>query len=270
MKLAVSNIAWPPNLEEEVLAALQNKEIAGIEVAPTRWWPGWKEASPRPGVSFSQHYTELRFTIPALQAILFGRVDEKLFGDDAQREDLMKHLQMCADLARVIGAQSIVFGAPKNRELNGASPERAFDMAREFFISAGEYCARCGVCLCLEPNPPQYGCEFMTHSTDAGRLVRAVNSPGFGLHLDTACMYLAQENIGEAVEKNLDVLRHFHVSEPFLGSFDAPIIDHSSAAQVLPPLGIVPGLIEMREPPDGMQGLMTAIDFLTLVYGQRN
>ncbi|MDP8990487.1 MAG: sugar phosphate isomerase/epimerase [Acidobacteriota bacterium] len=271
MNLAVSNIAWSVGIEADALTLLRQRQIAGIEVAPTRWWADWQGMSPAAGKCFTENYATHGFTVPSLQAILFGRPEDKLFGSDAQRESLMGHLQRCADLAQAIGARSLVFGAPKNRELCGVSQESAFGLAREFFSAVGAYYEKRGVCLCLEPNPPQYGCQFITGSADAGRLVKTVNSPGFGLHLDTACMYLAGENIVESVRQNFEILRHFHVSEPYLGSFEAPVIDHKSVAKILNELEYTAWIsLEMRELPYPIAGLATAIDFLISTYGGAN
>lgn len=271
MRVAVSNIGWPLEIEGEVLTILERAGVRAIEIAPTRLWPDWNGVSVSGSAAWGRQYAERGLSVPALQAILFGKPEYKLFGTEAQREDLLDHLRMCADLANAMGAQNLVFGAPKNRELNGLSQEMAFGMAREFFGAVGAYYESTGVFLCLEANPVQYGCQFMTTSADAGKLVRAVNSPGFCLHLDTACMYLAQEDIPAAIRRNFDLLRHFHVSEPFLGTFDAPVIDHAGIAESLRLLGYQGWIsLEMREPQHHPGDLTQAIEFLSRNYGTRN
>jgi sugar phosphate isomerase/epimerase len=268
MKLAVSNIAWPSEMDEPVLAALESAGVTGVEAAPTRWWPEWKGVSAEAAKVYRQRFEARGFQIPALQAILFARPEDKLFGTDLQREGLVNHLRMCADLASALGARSLVFGAPKNRELNGIPEDKGFDMAREVFASVGKHYADRSVCLCLEANPTQYACQFMTNSLVAGKLVKAVDSPGVGLHLDTACMHLAGENIAESIERNFDVLRHFHASEPFLGSFDAPVVDHATAAGMLSKLGYKGWVsLEMRETNPPLEGVKRAISFLANTYG---
>jgi len=268
VRLAVSNIAWPGDAENEVLGCLWTRGIKGIEVAPTRWWPDWKGMSIEGAPSFGRRYSELGFATPSMQAILFARPMDKLFGNDAERESLTDHLRVCADLAAAIGAKSLVFGAPKNRELNGTPTDKAFDMARELFSEIAPHYEKLDVCLCLEANPTQYGCQFMINSAEAAKLVRAVDSPGIRLHLDTACMYLAGEDLGDAIQRSADVLRHFHVSEPFLGSFEAPVVDHSRAAACLRAQGYGGWIsLEMRQAPEPVPGLLTAVDFLVSTYG---
>src|SRR5207249_4548742 len=135
----------------------------------------------------------------------------------ADREALYRHLCFCADLAAELGAECMVFGAPKNRNRGTLSEDDAFAAAAELFARAGAYCAQRGTCLGFEPNPSQYGCQFAADSVTAARLVRTVGSAGFRLHLDTACLHLAGEDAVAAIGGNADILCHFHVSEPYLG-----------------------------------------------------
>ena len=268
MKLAVSNIAWPPSLQQDILPLLQRHGVKGIEGAPTKLWPGWESVSVESAELIRKQFTEKGFKIPALQAILFAKPECKLFGNDQQRVELEEHLAACAGIARSLGARFLVFGAPKNRERNGHTPDAAFEMAREFFVRVAETYQAQGVCLCFEANPEQYGCEFVTNSVDAARLVRAVNREGFRLHLDTACMHLAGEQIPSAIREAADILAHFHVSEPFLGSFDSPQLDHALAAQALRDVDYQGWVsLEMRQTDSPVETVATAVCFLERTYG---
>ena len=271
MRLAVSNIAWSSKKEEDALAILKRAGIGALEIAPTRWWPEWKDAATLSAVSHREKYAALGFSIPSWQAILFAKPTAKLFGNETERDTLMSHLHFCAELAAAAGARRLVFGAPKNRARNGFSPETAFGMAREFFASVANFYAQRGLSLCFEANPPQYDCTFATNSVEAARLVRAVDSPGFRLHLDTACMYLAGEDIPAALRANADILDHFHVSEPFLGSFMSCVIDHRRVSQTLREVAYGGSIsLEMRETEEPIADLRTATEFLAKTYGGEN
>lgn len=266
--LAVSNIAWSEALEEQALASLRSFGIHSLEVAPTRLWPAWNGLSIPAALQVRAQYAAQGFQIPSLQAILFEKPDCKLFGTDAERRALSEHLESCADLAVALGAKSLVFGAPKSRLRNGLPNEAAFAIARDVFSAAGAYYHSKNVMLCLEANPPQYGCTFITTSVEAAALVRSVNSPGFRLHLDTACLFLAEEEICAAIENNYDILQHFHVSEPNLGDFASPAIDHARVAGCLRSLGYRKSIsLEMRETQTPLPALRQAIRYLTATYG---
>jgi sugar phosphate isomerase/epimerase len=268
MKFAVSNIAWASGIEDEAISALRALGVKALELAPTRAWPDWVGATPATAANIREQYQARGLLIPSMQAILFGKPDCKLFGTDAEREALLQHLRLCADLAVALGAQNLVFGAPKNRDLAGLTVEQAFGSARETFAAAAVYYHSKDVCLCLEANPAQYGCTFVTNSEDASRLVRAVKSPGFGLHLDTACMFLAGENIAAAIEASRDILRHFHASEPNLGDFHAPVVDHAAANHALRSIGYSNWVsLEMREAEQPVAALQEAVRLVTGTYG---
>jgi D-psicose/D-tagatose/L-ribulose 3-epimerase len=268
MMLAVSNIAWSGALEEEALKTLQSLGITRLEIAPTRLWPKWGGMSLPAAHQEREQYKLRGFQIPSLQAILFEKPHCKLFGTDGERQALGEHLNSCADLASALGATSLVFGAPKNRDLNGLSSEAAVAIAQDVFAAAGSYYHFKGVVLCMEANPVQYACTFVTNSVEAAALVRLVNSPGFRLHLDTACLFLAEEDICAAIEKNFDILQHFHVSEPNLGDFASPVIDHHRVADCLRGLGYEQVVsLEMREAPATIPALRQAVRYLTSTYG---
>jgi D-psicose/D-tagatose/L-ribulose 3-epimerase len=269
VKLAVSNIAWPAAADQEALGILRESCIRGIEIAPTRLWPDWKDASLEAACDARAQCSAMGLSVAALQAILFAKPEYKLFGTTAEREGLVHHLRFCAELAGTLGARSLVFGAPKNRELNGLSADTAFEMAFECFAAVAPDYERHGVCLCLEANPPQYGCQFLTDSAQAAQMVRKVNSPGLRLHLDTACMFLAGEDLPAAVRSNFDLVSHFHVSEPFLASMDAPVVDHARIAGLLRELKFSGWVsLEMREPAaEPLPTLRRAVEFLARTYG---
>jgi D-psicose/D-tagatose/L-ribulose 3-epimerase len=268
VKLAVSNIAWPAAADEEAVKTLRHACIRGIEIAPTRLWPEWTGASLPAAEAARAQYAAMGLSVAALQAILFGKPEYKLFGARAEREGLANHLRFCAEMAAALGARSLVFGAPKNRELCGLSLDTAFQAACECFAAVAPDYERHGVCLCLEANPTQYGCQFLTDSAQAASVVRAVDSPGLRLHLDTACMYLAGEDLPAAIRSNLDLVSHFHVSEPFLASMDAPAIDHALVAGTLRELKYAGWVsLEMREAAEPGPALRRAVDFLARTYG---
>jgi D-psicose/D-tagatose/L-ribulose 3-epimerase len=267
LNLSVSNIAWPAELDEEALALVRTAGITAVEVAPTRIWPGWVGASAAAGAEVAGDFAQRGFCVSSLQAILFGKPECQLLGSDNDRQSLFDHLVLCADLAAGLGAAHLVFGAPRNRALCGKSEADAFGIACEFFRTVGPYFETRGLCLCLEPNPPEYGCEFVIDSSQASRLVRAVDSGGFRLHLDTGCMRLVGEDPFHAIRAHADILGHFHVSEPFLGSFDDPAVAHRQVSKALEEVSYSNWVtLEMRATDQPLAALASALDVLVENY----
>jgi sugar phosphate isomerase/epimerase len=268
MKIAVSNIAWPAELDDSVFAFLAASGVEGIEVAPTRVWPQWEGIDPVGVRVFRRSVESHGLRVSSLQSILLQKPELRLFGTDAERQALDEHLRRCADLATDLGAQCMVFGAPRNRDRGSMSEPCAFDIAARFFVRAGAYCAERGVCLVFEANPAEYRCNFATDTVTAAKLVNAVGSEGFRLHLDTACLQLAGENTGQAIIENAGILRHFHASEPYLADFSAPVAAHEEAAAAIKSVNYDRWVaLEMRAAKPALPALQDAVRFVRTTYG---
>jgi len=267
MKLAASNIAWPSDAEKDAFRILKRFAVDAIEVAPTRVWPEWRGATILAAREYRRHVESEGLSISSLQAILFQKPELRLFGSDSGRTALFNHLQYCADLAAELGAASVVFGGPKNRDRGTLSEVDALLQATDFFFRIAPYYAARGTQIVFEANPAGYGCSFVTESAAAARLVRDVGAEGFALHLDSACMYLAGENQATAIPAVADILRHFHASEPHLGGFSSPAIDHAGAATALRKAGYRGFVaLEMREGDPAIPALEQALAVVAAIY----
>lgn len=271
MKLAASNIAWPAEMDTAVFDILSRGGFDAIEVAPTRVWPQWQGIDAASVRAFRDVVEAAGLRISSLQSILFQKPELVLFGTDEVRKAMDEHLRRCADLAAALGARCMVFGAPRNRD-RGSLPETdAFTIAAEFFATVAEYCAKCDVYIGFEANPAEYKCNFATESGTAARLVRAVNSGGFLLHLDSACMHLAGEDAARAIGDNADILGHFHASEPGLAGFGAPVAAHEAAAAALRSVHYDQWVaLEMRAGDPPLLAVAEAARFVRRVYGDAN
>lgn len=265
MKLAISNIAWTPELDNEMLTRLQAK-VSAVEIAPTRLWTDW-QFSKADVSDCLQTLARHDLVCSSLQAIVFGKPDLKLFGTLDQKVALVEHLKRVADLSVLLGARPMVFGAPKNRDRGDLDEQTAFSTAVDVFSEVGDYCAQRQVCLCIEPNPLTYGCNFVTNSQQGIDLVQAVDSPGFRLHLDAAGMHLAGDDILRSLTAAADVLEHIHISEPNLSDFATPQVAHAQIAQGLRMIGWNKWIsIEMRASTDPIKSVEQAITIVRELY----
>jgi D-psicose/D-tagatose/L-ribulose 3-epimerase len=216
VRLVVSNIAWKPADDEAVAPVLRECGADAVELAPTAYWPDPLMASAGDRAALRGAWEGRGLPVVALQSLLFGYPQLNLFDPatrDATRERLAGMLEVAADL----GARVLVFGSPRNRARGGLGDEEALAIAVPFFRALGERAAALGVCLCIEPNPPVYGCDFVTTPEQGRDLVTRVGSPGFGFHLDAAGTLLAGEDPIAEAGRSAATLRHFHASAPQLG-----------------------------------------------------
>ncbi|MFQ5505764.1 MAG: sugar phosphate isomerase/epimerase family protein, partial [Planctomycetota bacterium] len=139
-----------------------------------------------------------------------------------------------------------------------------------FFREAGHRAAGSGVTLCIEPCPGESSRDFVVDSREGLELVRRVDSPGFGLHLDTAAMTLSGEPLPEAIQACCGELRHFHASEPGLRPPGRGQVAHERFAGALRSSGYSGWVsLEMLGDPDGdsLVELRRALTLLRTHYG---
>jgi sugar phosphate isomerase/epimerase len=268
MKLAVSNIAWPRDQDAAVAEMLLRHGVRGIEVAPTKTWPDPTAATDGEIDAVRRSWADRGLPIVAAQALLFGRPELTLFDATDVRERTIDYLRRVIRVCARLGAGALVFGSPKNRLIGKQNRAAAWPVAVEVFTRLGEAAAAEGTCVVMEANPPEYGADFVTKAADAIELVRAVNQPGFQLHLDTACMTLAGDPPAETIAAGFDLLRHFHVSEPQLGVVGTGPVRHTDFAAALRSQGYNGWVsIEMREgQPFSIETLAGAIAFTRRTY----
>ncbi|MGI9176960.1 MAG: sugar phosphate isomerase/epimerase family protein [Pirellulales bacterium] len=237
MRLAVSNIAWPPEADAAAARLLADHGVAGVEIAPARVCERPWAAPPERVVAYRRFWEERGLPIVAMQALLFGRPELVLFADAAARHSLRDHLLAIIDLASGLGAERLVFGSPKNRLRAGLGRMQAEAIAIPFFRDLGRRAADRGVWLCIEPNPVEYGCDFLVDSRETIRFVERVGEAGLGVHLDAGGMRLAGESPVDVVGRAGHRWRHFHASEPHLAAVGEGGVDHVAMAAALREVG---------------------------------
>ena len=233
MKLAVSNLAWPPADEPAVASALDDLAVTGVEIAPTVLWPRPLEAAASELDRCRRTWASRGIGIVAIQSLLFGRPDLTIFEAAETRRATLDYLTGMIRVAAALGARVLVFGSPGNRRVGQLPREEAGMIAEDFFRSVGEAAAAHGVIFAIEPNPPEYGCDFVTTSAEGAALVRAVDHPGFGLHLDSGGLTLAAEPLDERLSACADLVRHFHVSEVNLALIGTGSVAHDEIGAAL-------------------------------------
>jgi sugar phosphate isomerase/epimerase len=270
VKLAVSNIAWDPEADHAVAALLAREGVRGVEFAPTKWRAAPFDASAADVADLRARWEDRGLSIVSLQSLLFGRPELQLLAGDRERRALLDHLRKVADFAGAVGARALVFGSPKNR-VRGARPvEEAMHVARDAFRALAPHARARGVVLCIEANPPAYGCDFITQTSEAVELCQLADDSAIRLNADLGGMILAGEDPASAITQAAPFIAHVHASEPDLGQLSA-VAAHESAASALAQAGYSGWVsIEMRapDPDDQLGALERAIRFAKRAYAK--
>lgn len=230
MRLAVSNIAWEPADDDAVAAVLLSEGVSAIEIAPGKWrkWPIDTNAIQR--AEYRRAWADRGIQIVSMQSLLFGRPDLQLFG--ATRPALSDYIRGLLDLGADLGVRTFVFGSPKNRVRGDIPLHDAMQIAADFFRLIGKYAVMRNTVVCIEANPPAYGCDFITTTAEAIELCTAVNHPGIAINADLGGMTMSGEPPRETIVSASGKIGHFHASEPELAELGAQS-DHAAAARGL-------------------------------------
>lgn len=232
MKFACSNIAWKKDEELEIYPILRSYGIKGIEIAPSILWPNLDLATKSTVTDYLHSIADEGFEVPAIQAILYGTDFQTIFQKNIW-PDIKKHLIRISEIAELLNAKTVVFGAPKLRNSPFNSFNESVDYVLPFFRDLANIFGDHGACLCIEPSTNHFGSNFVTNSIEAEIFVDIVNHNSFGIHLDSSALYFAAEEIKVVAKKLSKKIKHFHMSEPYLNDFTDPIILHRSNIETL-------------------------------------
>lgn len=266
MKLAISNLAFPVDTSDEILSGFVADGLNGLEVAPSKIAP-WHQHSRDSCTAYSARLADLGLEISSLQAIFFGVGDIALLQDLEAFERMRDQVRTVSRIGSWLGVDRAVFGSPKQRARGDLPEPAAFDLGAERLSVLADTAQEFGMVLGLEPVPPYYGGDFLPGWRDVRAMVTAVDKPGLRVHLDTGCVLLGDDHIGEAITACAEQLTHFQIAEPALGGFDAPVAHHAEAAEALTRVSY-PGWvsIEMLEQPDPIEAARRAIRYAARTY----
>jgi D-psicose/D-tagatose/L-ribulose 3-epimerase len=233
MRLAISNIAWEPAEDEAVAALLNRHGLDAIDIAPSKYFP---EPSKATGTEISRvrDWWDARgVEITGMQALLFGTTGLNVFGPPAVQDALLGHLSTVCQIGGGLGAPRLVFGSPRNRDRTGLSDDEAHASAVPFFRRLGDIAAAHNVIICLEPNPPRYGANFMTTSMETAVAVAQIAHPAIRMQFDTGAIAINGEDPATVLQEYASFVGHVHASEPDLLPLGDGGTDHNLAAHAL-------------------------------------
>lgn len=233
MRLSVSNIAWHPREDEAVTGLLRRFGVDAIDVAPGKYFPKPHDAQEAEIHRVRSWWNDQGIEITGMQALLFGTAGLNLFASPPVRADMLAHLAAVCRIGAGLGATRLVFGSPKNRDRLSLSDEEVAEVAVAFFRRLGDIAGDHGVLICLEPNPVRYGCNFLTGTDEAARMVRLVGHGTIRLQLDTGTIAINGEDPALLVAQHGDIIGHVHASEPDLAPLGDGGAPHGDVARAL-------------------------------------
>ena len=233
MRLAISNIAWDTSEDADIAKLLKRYGVDAIDVAPGKYFPEPAKATDEEIARVKRWWAERGIEITGMQALLFGTTGLNVFGSPEVQDAMLQHLTAVCRIGSGLGATRLVFGSPKNRDRTGLNDEQAIEIAIPFFRRLGDIAQSYGVVICLEPNPPCYGANFMTTSAETARMVEQVAHPGIRMQLDTGALTINSEDTETVLQNSAMLIGHIHASEPDMVPLGDGGADHATVAACL-------------------------------------
>lgn len=216
MRVSISNIAWDVIEDNSIAELLRRYHVDAIDIAPGKYFPNPEKVTTEDIIAVRNWWHERGIEIVGMQALLFGTSGLNVFGSDDVKTKMLNYLTNICRIAAGLGVKFLVFGSPKNRDCTGLSQKETLDVAVSFFQRLGDIASQYGVVICLEPNPPCYGANFMTTSAETADIVNKVDHNSIKMQLDTGSITINQESALAVIKEYSAIIGHVHISEPDL------------------------------------------------------
>lgn len=269
MKFCASNIAWTHPERRAAYDLLRREGFTGLEIAPGILFDGEPDAFLPSDSILAAALAEIAIAdlhLTSMQSLLFGVQGAALFGDASERRIFTTAMRRAITLAGRLSIPNLVFGSPKQRIVpDGMSQAQAMQIAAETFRDLGDAAAAQGCQIAIEPNPAEYGTNFLNRQIEVEVFLDQIAHPAICGIIDTGALAMNADNL-DATLLNLPRIRHLHCSAPQLAPAPiSPSAAHALLAQ-LQAIGYDGWVsIEMKRGPNGMSDLEKSVTTLASV-----
>ena len=216
--ISISNIAWPQELDEKIGNLLTNQGIHFIDVAPSKYFKNLQDASKEEINKVRKNWKNRGIQICGMQSLMYGVNELNLFTSETDRKLMYAHLKAVCRIGQGLGVRYLTFGSPKNRLIGEQSKEEIRNISFNFFYNLGKIAKDYDLIFCLEPNPKEYGANFLVKTEEAIEFIKKLNHPNVMMQFDTGtCILNKEENFNKL---DLPLIGHIHASTPFLCPID--------------------------------------------------
>lgn len=156
----------------------------------------------------------------------------KMVGPEADAARLQRYTQRAAERAATVGAQIIVIGSGRARNVpDGMLPQQALVQFKRFLSYCHDAGTRYGITFCIEPLNHTES-NFINSLSSGAELVRSAASPRVALLADTYHMAHEREDLRE-IYSHAAIIKHVHTADIGRAAPGESYYDHAALFRVL-------------------------------------
>ncbi len=214
MKYAICNETFEGWDHQRVCACVAALGYQGLELAPFTLAPRINEVSREQRRELRKQAEEQGLTILGLHWLLAKTEGFHLTSDDPHvRARTASYLRELACCCQDLGGTILVLGSPAQRRIPaGATRVQAVDYAVDTLDQILPTLSECKVRLCVEPLSPREA-DFINTCAEGMEIVRRLNHPQIGLHLDVKAMSSETTPVPELIRAYAAHTGHFHAND---------------------------------------------------------
>jgi sugar phosphate isomerase/epimerase len=217
MRFAICNETWQGWAFDRTCAAIAQVGYEGVEVAPFTLADDPRTLTEAQAQAFGSQARAEGLEVTGLHWLLVKPPGFHLnTPDDAVRASTVAFAQHLARLCAAMGGQVMVWGSPKQRNLE---PEWTWDdaakRAADVYHQICEVAGPLGVTLALEPLGRRET-NFMNTAAETIRIIELTDHPACRLHLDVKAMSDEPTSIPEIIRASQAHTAYFHANDPNL------------------------------------------------------
>jgi sugar phosphate isomerase/epimerase len=209
--LGFSSLAWEPSEDRDIALLLQSRQISFIDLVPTKYFAWDDPAALKKAKAIKKDWADFGIRIRGMQSLLFGAGTLNVLRSEDWPK-LVMHFERVFSIASALGANRLVFGSPNNRKKGAMGTAEAGSRAVDFFRSLANQARDYSCVLLLEPNPVDYGCDFVTTTTEAISLVQKVSHENLMIQLDLGTCFYNNEQADDIFKSSAPSIGYIHLA----------------------------------------------------------
>jgi len=207
MKLAISNLAWDFDQNQEVFEHLKQLNISNIEGVLSKIGV-WDELN----YELLQSYYNLLQTqglkVESIQSIFFNYKSEGLH----DTESIVSHIKQLVEYCKILNVKVMVLGSPNLRVYTDDLQTKL----SQTFLEIDSVLKGTGIELSIEPNTKIYGGQYFHNLKEIVDFIVSNNLKNIKTMVDTHNLILEGYDPNHEVKKFEKFINHIHVSEQSL------------------------------------------------------